>query len=138
MKFIPFHGLQTSGVRMEWQLGGSVTITVPGVTVPKGTLTSFVMTAEPWNNKKRLTGKFIFKNEGDAILQPTGRVEIKDLQNKMVTTLSIPPFKVLPGGQREVEFRQDFKLTPGRYIAIMIIDYGGPKLAGYQRVFTVQ
>lgn len=138
VKFIPFHGLQTSGVKMEWQLGGSVTITVPGATVPTGSLTSFTMASEPWNNTQRITGKFVFKNEGNSILQPTGRVEIKDLQNKMVATLSIPPFKVLPGGQREVEIKQDFNLQSGRYIAIMVIDYGGSKLAGYQRVFTVQ
>lgn len=138
VKFIPFHGLQTSGVRMEWQIGGSITVTVPGTNLPQGSISSFTLAAEPWNKTQRLTGKFTFKNEGDSILEPVGRVEIKDLQNKMVTTIAIPPFKVLPGGEREVEIKQNYNLPPGRYIGLIIIDYGGSKLAGYQRVFTVQ
>jgi len=138
VKFIPFHGLQTSGVRMEWQIGGSITVNIPGSKAPQGSLTSFTLVAEPLNKTQRLTGRFSFKNESDSILEPVGRIEIRDIQNKTVTTISIPPFKVLPGGEREVEIKQNYNLPPGRYIGLIIIDYGGSKLAGYQRVFTVQ
>ena len=116
VKFIPFHGLQTSGVRMEWQIGGSITVNVPGTKVPKGSLSSFTLAAKPWNKTQRLTGSFTFKNEGDSIIEPTGRVEIKDLQNKTVTTFPFLTLKCCPAVNGKLKSKQNSN-CPGRYIA---------------------
>lgn len=138
VEFIPFSGLQTSGVKISGRVGGSVTITVPGMIVPTGRISSFTITYKTEEENPELGGKIIFENTGNGILEPTGRLEIKDLQNKLIGTVPIPPAKILPGAKREIELRHTLTLEQGKYIAIALLDYGGEKLAGYQRIFEVK
>ncbi len=137
VEFIPFSTVQTGGMRMSGRVGGSVTITVPGTIKTKGKISSFMLKYEQRGNKPGVSGKLLFLNEGDCILEPAGHLEIKDLQNKTVSKVLISPVKVFPGAKREIEIRQDLSLKPGQYIALVILDYGGAKLAGYQKIFEV-
>lgn len=137
IEFIPFSTIQTGGMRMSGRVGGSVTITVPGTVETKGKIGSFMLNYEQRGNKPGVSGKLLFLNEGDCILEPAGHLEIKDLQNKTVSKINIPPVKVFPESKRIIEIRDELILKPGKYIALVILDYGGTKLAGYQKVFEV-
>ncbi|HBR35071.1 MAG TPA: hypothetical protein DD734_10575 [Firmicutes bacterium] len=138
VEFIPYSVLQTSGVRMSGRVGGSITITVPGTVAHRGRIDAFQIQQDLLNIQPRFTAQVTFTNEGDTILEPTGQIQIKDFQNKTVGTMVIPEFKILPQSQRTLRLQEELKLKPGNYIAIAILDYGGSKLAGYQRVFSVQ
>lgn len=138
VEFVPSSTIQTSGVRMSGRVGGSITITVPGNVARRGRIDNFQIRQNPWNTPAGLTAQVSFVNEGDTILEPTGRIEIKDFQNKTVGMMVIPEFKILPNSQRTLQLQEGLKLKPGNYIAVAILDYGGTKLAGYQVIFVVQ
>jgi hypothetical protein len=138
VEFIPYSATQTSGVRLSGRVGGSITITVPGTIARRGRIDNFQLRQNPWNTRAGLTAQLCFTNEGDTILEPSGRIEIKDFENKTVGMMLIPEFKILPDSQRKIQLQEDLKLKPGNYIAVAILDYGGSKLAGYQAIFVVQ
>lgn len=123
---------------MSGRVGGSITITVAGPVTSRGRIDSFVIQDDLVNGRPGLTARISFINDGDAVLEPTGRIEIKDFQNKRVGMVTIPPCKVLPQSRREIFLQEELTLKQGNYIAIAILDYGGSKLAGYQKVFSVK
>ena len=138
VEFLPYSALPTSGVRMSGRVGGSITITIPGTVTRKGRINSFTIQNDLINGRPGIKAQLSFTNEGDTILEPTGRIEIKDFQNKRVGMVAIPESKILPHSLRVLQLQEELKLKPGNYIAIAVLDYGGSKLAGYQKVFTVQ
>ena len=138
VEFLPYSVLQTSGVRMSGRVGGSITITVPGPITRKGRIDSFFIKKNRASGEPGISAQITFTNEGEMILEPTGRIEVKDFQNKRVGMVTIPQFKVLPNSTRAIELQHELMLKPGDYIAIAVLDYGGAKLAGYQKVFSVQ
>jgi hypothetical protein len=138
VEFLPYSVLQTSGMRMSGRVGGSITVTVPGPFTTKGRIDAFIIQKGLINGRPGINATLVFTNEGDSVLEPTGRIEIKDLQNKRVGLLTIPPSKVLPQSRREIRLQEELRLKPGKYVAVAVVDYGGSKLAGYQTVFSVQ
>ncbi|MBA2132655.1 fimbrial biogenesis chaperone [Capillibacterium thermochitinicola] len=138
VEFLPYSVVQTSGMRMSGRVGGSITITVPGPVTVKGRIDDFTIESRHINGRPGIAATVLFVNEGDSVLEPTGRIEIKDLQNKRVGLVTIPPSKVLPQSSRQIRIQEELRLKPGSYVAIAVVDYGGSKLAGYQKVFTVQ
>ena len=138
VEFLPYSVIQTSGMRMSGRVGGSITVTVPGAVTVKGRIDAFTIQSALINGRPGVSATIGFVNEGDSVLEPTGRIEIKDLQNKRVGLVTIPPSKVLPQSRREIIIQEELRLKPGNYVAIAVVDYGGSKLAGYQKVFSVQ
>lgn len=138
VEFLPYAVMPTSGMRMSGRVGGSITVTVSGPTTVQGRIDSFTVQSGLVNGHPGITADLTFANEGDAVLEPTGRIEIKDLQNNRVGMVEIAPFKVLPRSKRDVQLQKELRLKPGKYVAIAVLDYGGTKLAGYQKVFTVR
>lgn len=89
-------------------------------------------------NASPLKLKLVFANTGDGVLfRVTGRVEIRDVTGATVRTLPIEEFTVLPGGERELTVEDQEELSPGDYIALAIIDFGGDYLVGHQLQFRV-
>ena len=138
VEFLPYSALQMSGMRMSGRVGGSITVTVPGPVTVKGRIGDFAIQSTVTNGRPAISAAVLFVNEGDSVLEPTGRIEIKDLKNKKVGLVTIPPSKVLPQSSRQIRIQEELQLKPGNYVAIAVMDYGGSKLAGYQKVFTVQ
>ena len=79
----------------------------------------------------------VFKNAGAAHLKPKGAVELRDENNKVVAKLDITEFPITPNGVRRVVLMLP-KMTPGRYVALALLDYGGAEIAAGQYEFTVQ
>jgi P pilus assembly chaperone PapD len=63
-------------------------------------------------------------NTGGMQLHFEGRVEIRDLANKVVATQKIEDFPVLPGAQRRVGIAIP-TLPAGHYVALAVVGYGG-------------
>lgn len=80
---------------------------------------------------------FTFRNSGTATLRPEGVLEIRTLDGRTVQTYPVEAFSALPGHERQIPVRIEKELTPGSYIAVPIIDYGGDFLAGFQQRFEV-
>ncbi len=82
--------------------------------------------------------RVVFANTGESVLfRVIGRVEIRDATGATVRTLPIEEFTVLPGGERELIVEDQEELSPGDYIALAIIDFGGDYLVGHQLQFRI-
>jgi len=77
-----------------------------------------------------------FENNCESFLRPKGRVEIKDMEGNSVEKVKIKRHVILPHHERilvaEVE---KSALGKGKYLALVIMDFGGDHLVGAQRKF---
>jgi len=83
-----------------------------------------------------------FLNTGNVLLKDVrGRVEIRNIQGKTIRSLPIENFDVLPGDLRRVRAFDRTEghqvLPPGKYIALVILDFGGAFQLGGQLVFSI-
>lgn len=79
-----------------------------------------------------------FKNTCSDILTVDVRFEVRDLFGVAVGIAQIEKRVVLPGSKRE--FRVQLPATgwsPGQYLALAIVDFGGERLAGGQWPFEI-
>ncbi len=84
-----------------------------------------------------------FENEGTHNLPAVrGRWVVSDAQGDPVVSDTIESFPVLPGASRELTLRSGRPpgevLPPGRYLVIVVIDYGGASLASGQRLLVIE
>jgi hypothetical protein len=54
-----------------------------------------------------------------------------------VATSTVNEFPILPGAQRQVRSRMP-QLAAGHYVALVILDFGGPELVAAQMELTVR
>ncbi len=78
-----------------------------------------------------------YENIGTTFQQPKGEVRFINSRGEVVARVEIPPFPILPGGQRRLEIRLDQKLPSGDYVAVAILDFGGDFLLGAQTRFKI-
>jgi hypothetical protein len=121
-----------SGVVVTGRVGGGIFLTVQGETVKAGRIRNF---AVQWENG--LSGRVLFVNQGDTLLYPSGRVEVRDSQGKTVESFTLPEATVLPGSERELVFAESMALPAGDYVVLAILDYGGARLLGAQALLKV-
>ena len=62
-------------------------------------------------------------NSGGLPVHFEGRVEIRDLQNKVIATVKVEDFPVLPGSSRRIGIAIPV-VPPGKYIALAVLGYG--------------
>lgn len=62
-------------------------------------------------------------NSGGLPVHFGGRVEIRDLQNKVIATVQVEDFPVLPGSSRRIGIAIPV-VPPGKYIALAVLGYG--------------
>src|SRR2546425_8597458 len=75
-----------------------------------------------------------FRNSGGLPLWVRGRIEFRRLDNSVAATADVPEFPVLPGARRTVAVPAP-KVRAGRYVALVLLDYGGGGLAGGHNPF---
>lgn len=119
-------------VQVAQRIGVRV-LNVPPVLTHEGEVLE--VAAEPGDS---VTVDFAFKNSGTAPVELRGAIEIRDLNGAVLATAEVGPLGVLPGHIRRVNAVIGHDLTPGRYLAVPILDFGGEYLAGGQALFTVQ
>ncbi len=80
---------------------------------------------------------FEFENPGTWPVRPMGSVEIRDYQGRVVRSIDVRPFSVLPGQGRRVSVPVGLGLVAGDYLAVPVLDFGADYLAGAQVTFSV-
>jgi P pilus assembly chaperone PapD len=79
-----------------------------------------------------------FHNTGATHLVAKGRLEFRRLDNGLVRQVEIAEFPTLPGAIRRVVVEVPTDLTPGDYIALATIDFGGAELVAGQIDFQAK
>lgn len=77
------------------------------------------------------------KSSGTAHLKAKGVIEIRSADNVSIAKLPIDEFPMVPGALRKLLIERP-RLAPGRYIALVLIDYSGPEIAAGQLEFEVR
>ncbi len=78
----------------------------------------------------------VFENTGERHLLAHGSVEFRRADNSLAASLKIPDLYVLPGARRRVALPLPV-LSPGRYVALSMVDYGGDEIAAAQIDYEV-
>ncbi len=117
------------------RFGVKVYVTINGTEVKSGRITSVRKTA-----LAPLTFTVTFENTGNVQLKPKGSITIISQQGKIMRTLPIDEFPVLPGAVQVITIKDPSSspLPPGIYRALVTLDYGGENLAGGTRDFRVK
>lgn|GEM_PF-6728832 len=76
-------------------------------------------------------------NHGTRPLRPQGVVEVRALDGSTVSSHAVEPFSLLPGHRRRLSLEVPAPATPGRYLAVPILDIGTDDLIGGQAGFRV-
>src|SRR2546428_739794 len=75
---------------------------------------------------KRLDGAV--RHSGGLPVWGRGRIEVRRPGNSVAATADVPEFPVLPGARRTVAVPAP-KVRAGRYVALVLLDYGGAAIA---------
>lgn len=78
-----------------------------------------------------------FRNSGQRHYVAKGSVEIRRTDNSVAATLPLPEYYILPGARQRAVVAMP-ALTPGRYVAIGMVDFGGDEIAAMQMEHVVQ
>jgi hypothetical protein len=74
----------------------------------------------------------LFHNTGGTHLLSKGRLEFRRIDNSLAAQVAIPEFPTLPGATRKVLVDVPAGLTPGDYVVLALIDFGGAELVAGQ------
>jgi len=110
----------------------------PNTAVRRGRIIGLdVIPPNPDDN--RLGIKVTFENTGNTHLRPRGRVEVRDRIGETVDQIDIEGFPILPGDKRILNLTYEgAKLSPDKYLALVIIDFWADYLVAGQRVFEMK
>jgi len=123
---------EQGGIVARQQIGVRVNGVPPG-TVLDGEITRL----EVEGSSERLLQVW-FHNAGEAPIRPVGQVEIRDEEDRLVTTVEVEAFSVLPRRTRRIAVALPSSLPAGTYRVIQVLDFGGDYLAGAQTGFVVR
>jgi len=73
-----------------------------------------------------------FRNSGGMHLISKGHLEFRRLDNTVATQIPIPEFPTLPGAVRKLSIDLPPGLTPGDYVVLALIDFGGAEIVAGQ------
>jgi len=73
-----------------------------------------------------------FRNSGGTHLISKGHLEFRRLDNTVAEKVAIPEFPTLPGAVRKLSIDLPPGLTPGDYIVLALIDFGGAEIVAGQ------
>lgn len=82
------------------------------------------LTSNQWQTFGPLDFKLKLKNTGNIHLLPTGKIEIKNIFNKIVSTIPLNHETILPDSDIDQQLTWDIQLLFGRYTAKSTINYG--------------
>jgi hypothetical protein len=72
-----------------------------------------------------------YRNTGSRQTQTHGSIEVRRLDNSLVTTVAINEFPTLPGATRRIGVPLPV-LPPGKYVLLALLDYDGAEIAAGQ------
>jgi len=84
----------------------------------------------PATTKRQIS--VVFHNTGGTHLLAKGRLEFRRIDNSLAGQVTIPEFPTLPGAIRKVMLDVPAGLTPGDYVVLALIDFGGAELVAGQ------
>jgi len=114
--------------------------TVPGTEEKQGTITDISINEQQAGGKATID--IVFENQGNCLLKCTGYIDIMNENGEKIKTLPLEyghaPFTVYPGDKRAVYGQIQGDLSPGTYLLLTIIDYGGEDLIAGEMEMEVQ
>ncbi|MEF8850524.1 MAG: dockerin type I domain-containing protein [Candidatus Bipolaricaulota bacterium] len=112
-----------------------VYVTVPGTDKQEAYVTDFSAIT-------RSIPKFelALENRGNVELEISGELRLRDETGEVVDSIEISSFELLPGYRREltIEGEGATNLSPGKYNALAVLDYGGENKIGKSLSFRVK
>lgn len=79
--------------------------------------------------------RVMFRNSGNALVRPSGSIELRSEQGELMQTVELPASAVFPGHASEVVGALKEPLASGNYIALAVLDYGAATVtAGEGRI----
>jgi len=80
-----------------------------------------------------------FENQGNTYLRPKVWLELRDLSGATAYSEEYRTLSILPGIRRDYKFElRELNIPPGRYIALIIADYGATNLIAAQAEIGVR
>jgi P pilus assembly chaperone PapD len=113
--------------------GAVENMAVEDVAVPRTTVSTTPATTVsnvPAATKRQIS--IVFHNTGGTHLLAKGRLEFRRIDNSLAAQVAIPEFPTLPGATRKVMLDVPAGLTPGDYVVLALIDFGGAELVAGQ------
>ena len=122
-----------TGISYAVRLGIKTYVLPPGL-VAEGMVEETVVRGTPAGERSIA---FRFRNTAGLPLNARPSVEIRRLDNTMAANLSMPEIPVLPGAVRAVDVTVP-ALPPGRYVALVLVDYAGAEIAASQAELVIE
>jgi len=113
--------------------GAVENMAIEDVPVPRTTASTTPATTVanvPAATKRQIS--VVFHNTGGTHLLAKGRLEFRRIDNSLAAQVTIPEFPTLPGATRKVMLDVPAGLTPGDYVVLALIDFGGAELVAGQ------
>lgn len=113
------------GVSFSVRIATKIYVTIPGTVKVSGAIAKMTATSAHDGEAYHV----LFKNTGNAHVYVGGNLEVRK-DGQLVERLSLPPNELVErGGQRLIEIAGK-PLSPGKYQAIALVDYGGSTMTG--------
>lgn len=129
--------LRTTGAMLSARMGSVLVLHVAGQELKKGEIVGMAMA--PYRRGKPFEMALTFKNAGNWLLRPQGKVRLKDGSGAVLGEVDVNAEEgpVLPGDEREFRMQWVGQLAPGSYTMEAILDYGGEELLVGEAHLTV-
>ena len=88
--------------------------------------------------EKGINARAVLENLGNVYLRPKVWFELRDTEGKTAYRKDYIEQTLLPESARDYIFKlDDLSVAPGRYLAMVIADYGAEKLIAAQQVLDI-
>lgn len=129
-------GKNSVGVQVRGQLAFIVAVDVPPL-APSGAITSISYSTVKTDTSAKKAITIGFQNTGNAYMKLDGRVELRNGSGDLIATVPVKTAGSFPQSSIELEADPTKPLTPGKYVASAIINYGTQDLIAGQGTITV-
>ena len=118
------------GLSRDGAVEGMAVVEVPILRSASSSTPVTTVASAPAAMKRQIS--VLFHNTGQAHLLGKGRLEFRRLDNSLAAQAPIPEFPTLPGATRKLLVDVPGGLTPGDYVVLALIDFGGAELVAGQ------
>lgn len=129
----PVAGEKQKQVMVEGRIATILYQTV-GKPLPSGEITNLAFQV---NREGKPEFSISFQNTGQVHFRTRGEITIRDRGGKEMARVPLPDFPILPQSKRDFGVALEQKLTPGDYVAELVMDIGRKELLGGERRFSI-
>lgn len=123
-----------AGVNTVMRYGIKLFVTLQGTEMTDGAITNMkILTAE----ENGLFFEITFENRGNAVLHPTGYLEVRDEEGDTIRELNIDRFTILPEHSETSKVLTQKPEQIGQYTALAVLQFGADYLVAGELVFKV-